>query len=70
MKKQYYEKVNKFWLVSYEIEQAPTYEKSHSVAVFCEGNNTLTTQYNNFWDLKFFGGPHILVAVFCEENNT
>ena len=30
-KKQYYEKVNKFWLVSYEIEQAPTYEKSHSV---------------------------------------
>ena len=31
MKKQYYEKVNKFWLVSYEIEQAPTYEKSHSV---------------------------------------
>ena len=29
-KKQYYEKVNKFWLVSYEIEQAPTYEKSHS----------------------------------------
>ena len=32
MKKQYYEKVNKFWLVSYEIEQAPTYEKSHSVA--------------------------------------
>ena len=32
-KKQYYEKVNKFWLVSYEIEQAPTYENPHSAAV-------------------------------------
>ena len=30
-KKQYYEEVNKFWLVSYEIEQAPTYENPHSV---------------------------------------
>ena len=28
--KQYYEIVNKFWLVNYEIETAPTYEKSHS----------------------------------------
>ena len=32
LKKQFYEKVNKFWLVTYEIEQAPTYEKSHSEA--------------------------------------
>ena len=30
--KQYYEIVNKFWLVNYEIETAPTYEKSHSEA--------------------------------------
>ena len=31
LEKQFYEKVNKFWLVSYEIEEAATYEKSHSV---------------------------------------
>ena len=31
LKKQFYEKVNKFWLVNYEIEQAATYKKSHSV---------------------------------------
>ena len=31
--KQYYEIVNKFGLVNYEIETAPTYEKSHSEAV-------------------------------------
>ena len=31
IEKQYYEIVNKFWLVNYEIETAPTYEKSHSV---------------------------------------
>ena len=28
--KQYYEIVNKFWLVNYEIEMAPTYEKSYT----------------------------------------
>ena len=29
LKKQFYEKVNKFWLVSYEIKEAATYEKTH-----------------------------------------
>ena len=32
LEKQFYEKVNKFWLVNYEMEQAATYEKSHSAA--------------------------------------
>ena len=41
-KKQYYRKVNKFWLVSYEIEQAPTYEKSHSNAI----GKIFTSQHN------------------------
>ena len=36
MKKLYYLKVNKFWLVTYEIEQAPTYEKSHSACINSE----------------------------------
>ena len=33
LEKQFYEKVNKFWLVNYEIEQAATYKKSHSGAL-------------------------------------
>ena len=38
------------------------------MAVFCEGNNTLTTQYNIFWDLKKFWRATHFVAVFCEGN--
>ena len=42
LEKQFYEKVNKFWLVSYEIEAAATYEKSHSEASrFTETRNRL-----------------------------
>ena len=37
------------------------------MAVFCEGNNTLTTLYNIFWDLENFGGPHILWQSFVRE---
>ena len=41
---------------------------THFVAVFCEGNNNLTTQYNNFWDLEKFWRATHFVAVFCEGN--
>ena len=38
------------------------------MAVFCEGNNTLTTQYNNFWDLEKFWRATHFVEVFCVGN--
>ena len=34
--------------------QLAIFMATHFVAVFCEGNNTLTTQYNIFWDLEYF----------------
>ena len=40
------------------------------MAVFCEGNNTLTTQYNIYWDLEYFWRATHFVAVFCEGNKT
>ena len=39
LEKQFYEKVNKFWLVSYEIEVAAPYEKSHSASSGHNSNN-------------------------------
>ena len=51
LKKQFYEKVNKFWLVNYEIEQVVTYKKSHSETLkidhFC------SAVIFNFW-VSFF----------------
>ena len=45
--KQYYEIVNKFWLVNYEIETAPTYEKSHSVAGVVEVITTEVSKWSH-----------------------
>ena len=51
LEKQFYEKVNKFWLVNYEIEQVVTYKKSHSETLkidhFC------SAVIFNFW-VSFF----------------
>ena len=60
LEKQFYEKVNKLWLVSYEIEEAATYEKSHSVAAslqYGKSQNAFTVtlilnirlMFNNFF---------------------
>ena len=39
------------------------------MAVFCEGNYTLTTQCNIFWDFEIFWMIAHFVAVFCVEND-
>ena len=46
----------------------PATMATHFVAVFFVGNNTLTTQYNIFWDLEKFWRATHFVAVFCEGN--
>ena len=55
-KKQYYEEVNKFWLVSYEIEQAPTYEKSHSESSVFWWIPVL--RFPLFWTVSYWISPY------------